>query len=75
MWLSILLTRARRYDTSRLTIPIGTLTLVIDNNVVSLTSGIWTNDVFGRNNLTNLRTLNLVGVSRNCLLVSTGLGF
>ena len=69
MGLSVLFAGTWRDDTPRLSLPVWKVTLVVDNDVASLTSSLWSNNTLGRNNLSSEWSLVLVNVDRDSRLV------
>mmetsp|Transcript_774 Transcript_774/g.1825 ORF Transcript_774/g.1825 Transcript_774/m.1825 type:complete len:343 (-) Transcript_774:65-1093(-) len=67
--LSVLLAGARGDDTPRLSLDVGEVTLVVDDDVASLTGGLGADDALGRDNLSGERRLVLVGVDLNSRVV------
>ena len=74
MRLSILLTVTRRDDTPTLTLPVGEVTVVIDNDVTGLTGSLRANNALGTDDLSSERSLVLIGVDRNGRLVPIRFG-
>ena len=72
--LSVLL-GARRNDTPGLSLPVREVTLVVNDDVASLTSSLWSNNTLGGDNLSSERSLVLVNIDRDVGLVIVRLGF
>jgi hypothetical protein len=72
MWLSVLLAGAWWDYSPRLSFPVWELTLMVNDNVASLTSGLWSDNAFGRNNLPNEWFLILVHIDRDVCLIPVG---
>jgi hypothetical protein len=62
VWLAILFTVTRGENTPGLSLNVREITLVINNNVASFTSGLWTDNTLGGNDLSSEGCLVLVGV-------------
>jgi hypothetical protein len=69
---SILLSGTRGHDTPRLSLPVREVTTMVDDDVVSLTSGLGSNNLLGGDNLSGERGLVLVHVDRNSGLIIVG---
>mmetsp|Transcript_19891 Transcript_19891/g.30728 ORF Transcript_19891/g.30728 Transcript_19891/m.30728 type:complete len:338 (+) Transcript_19891:241-1254(+) len=74
MGLSVLLVDSRGDNTPRLTLPVGEVTIVIDNDVASLTSGLGSDNALGGNNLSSEGSLVLPHIDRDGRLVIVRLG-
>ena len=72
--LSVLLL-SRGDDTPGLSLPVRELTLVIDDNVASLTGCLWSNNTLGGDDLSGEGRLVLVRIDRDGFLVPVRLGF
>lgn len=72
--LSVLFTGTRGDDTPRLSLPVGEVSLVINDDVACLSGGLGSNNALGGNNLTGERGLVLVHIDRNSRLVPVRLG-
>ena len=75
MGLSILFTITWGRDTPRLTLPVGEVTFVIDNNMTSFTGGFWADDTLGRDNLSAEGSLVLKLIRWNSRLVIVWFSF
>jgi hypothetical protein len=69
MWLAVLLAGTWGNDTPRLALPVWEVTLVIDDNVVGLTSSLRSDNLLRRDNLSGERGLILPDIDRNGGLV------
>jgi len=69
VWLAILLAGAWRDDTPGLSLPVWEIALVVNDNVTSLTSSLWSDDALSGNNLSDERSLVLVYIDRNLRLI------
>ena len=74
MWSSIPLSYTRRNDTPGLSLPVREVSLVVDDDVASLTSCLRSDNTLGRDNLPSEGGLVLVGVDRDRGLVPVRLG-
>ena len=74
MGLSVLLTVAWWDDTPGLSLPVWEVSIVINDDVASFTSGLWSDNSLGGDNLSGERSLVLVNVDRNSRLVIVRLG-
>ncbi len=72
--LSVLLTGTRGDDSPGLSLPVREISIVIDDDVASLSSGLGSNNTLGGNNLSSEGGLVLVYVHRNRGLVEVWLG-
>ena len=75
MGLSVLLTDTRGDDSPRLALPVREVSVVVDDNVASLTGGLGSDNALGGDNLSGERGLVLVDVDRDSGLVPVRLGF
>ena len=75
MGLSVLLAVAWGNDTPGLSLPIREVTIVINDDVASLTSGLGSDNALGRNNLSGERGLVLEGVHGNSRLIKVRFSF
>jgi hypothetical protein len=69
VWLSILFTGTWWDDTPRLSFPVREFSFVVDDNVASLTSGLWPDNSLGGDDLSDERLLVLVHVDWNVSLI------
>jgi len=72
--LSVLLVDSRGDDTPRLSLPVREVTIVIDNDVASLSSSLGSDNALGRDNLSGERSLILPDIHGNGGLVIVRLG-
>ena len=75
MGLSVLFADARRDDAPRLTLPIGEIAIVIDDDVTGLTSGLGSNNSFGGHDLSSEGGLVFIDVDLDGRLVVVWGGF
>ena len=75
MGLSVLLAGAWGDDTPRLALPVGEVSIVVNDDVASLTSGLGSDNALGRDNLSSERSLVLVHIDRDSGLIIVRLGF
>lgn len=69
MWLAILLADTRWDNSPRLSLPVWKISIVIDDDVASLTGGLRSNDALGGDNLSCERSLVLPNIDRDSALV------
>jgi hypothetical protein len=74
MGLSVLFTNTRRNDTPGLAFPVWEVTIVVNDDVASLTSGLGSNDTLGGYNLSGERSLVLIHIDWDSRLVIVGFG-
>jgi len=72
--LSVLFTDTRRDYTPRLALPVREVTIMVDDDMASLTSGLGSDDSLGRDNLSSERCLVFVNIDRDSRLVIVRLG-
>ena len=75
MWLSVLFTDTWWDYSPGLTLPVGEVALMVDDDVASLTGGLGSDNSLGRDNLSSEGSLVLVNIDRNGGLVKIRLGF
>ena len=75
MRLAVLLTDSWKDDTPRLALPVREVTIMIDDNVASLTGSLRANNAFGGDYFSGERSLVLVNINRNSGLIPVGLSF
>jgi len=73
--LSVLLSVSRGDDTPGLTFPVREISIVIDDDVAGLSSGLGSDNALGGDNLSGEGSLVLVNIYRNSGLVPVRLGF
>jgi hypothetical protein len=67
--LSVLFANTRGDNSPGLSLPVREVTVMIDDNVASLSGGLGSNNTLGRNDLSSERSLVLVNIDRNIGLV------
>jgi hypothetical protein len=72
--LSVLFTDTWGYDTPRLTLPVGEVTVVVDNDVASLTRGLGSDNTLGGDDLASEGRLVLVHIDRDSGLIIVRFG-
>jgi hypothetical protein len=74
MGLSVLFTSTRRHDTPGLSLPVREVSIVVNDDVISLTGSLGSNNFLRGDNLSSERSLVLVHVHGNSGLIKVRLG-